>query len=101
MAKPEPLHPGEVLRQEFMAPRGITVFALATACQIDPQRLERISADIALSLSEYFGTNPVFGCGASRSGLFAMNREISVCARLRGGAGRTRTSNQTIISRVL
>jgi hypothetical protein len=35
------------------------------------------------------------------SGLFAMNREISVCVRLRGGAGRTRTSNQTIISRVL
>jgi predicted metal-binding membrane protein len=30
-----------------------------------------------------------------------LNREISVCARLRGGAGRTRTSNQTIISRQL
>ena len=35
------------------------------------------------------------------SGLFTSNREISVCLRLRGGAGRTRTSNQTIISRVL
>ena len=35
------------------------------------------------------------------SGLFALNREISGCARLRGGAGRTRTSNQTIISRQL
>ena len=35
------------------------------------------------------------------SGLFATSREISVCTRLRGGAGRTRTSNQTIISRVL
>jgi hypothetical protein len=33
------------------------------------------------------------------SGHFAMNREISVCVRLRGGAGRTRTSNQTIIRR--
>jgi replication-associated recombination protein RarA len=33
--------------------------------------------------------------------LFALNREISVCAGLRGGAGRTRTSNQTIISRQL
>src|SRR6516225_5247954 len=32
------------------------------------------------------------------SGLFALNWEISVCVRLRGGAGRTRTSNQTIIS---
>jgi hypothetical protein len=33
------------------------------------------------------------------SGLFAPHREISVCVRLRGGAGRTRTSNQTVISR--
>ena len=33
------------------------------------------------------------------SGLFTMNREISVCVGLRGGAERTRTSNQTIISR--
>jgi hypothetical protein len=38
---------------------------------------------------------------AASSGLFALNREISVCVRLRGGAGRTRTSNQTIISRRL
>jgi hypothetical protein len=38
---------------------------------------------------------------AASSGLFALNREISVCAGLRGGAGRTRTFNQTIISRLL
>jgi hypothetical protein len=31
------------------------------------------------------------------SGLFALNQEISVCAGLRGGAGRTRTSNQMIM----
>jgi hypothetical protein len=35
---------------------------------------------------------------AASSGLFALNREISVCAGLRGGAGRTRTSNQTVIA---
>jgi hypothetical protein len=35
------------------------------------------------------------------AGQFALNREIPVCVRLRGGAGRTRTSNQTIISRQL
>jgi hypothetical protein len=29
---------------------------------------------------------------------FALNREIPVCAGLRGGAGRTRTSNQTVIA---
>ena len=38
---------------------------------------------------------------AASSGRFALNREIPVCAGLRGGAGRTRTSNQTIISRQL
>jgi hypothetical protein len=31
------------------------------------------------------------------SGLFALKREISVCVGLRGGAGRTRTSNQSVI----
>src|SRR4029077_10736980 len=34
---------------------------------------------------------------AAMSGLFALNREISVCVRLRGGVGRTRTSNQAVI----
>jgi hypothetical protein len=34
-------------------------------------------------------------------GLFALNEEISVLTRLCGGAGRTRTSNQTIISRYI
>src|SRR6516164_8065606 len=36
---------------------------------------------------------------AASSGRFAPNREIPVCAGLRGGLGRTRTCNQTIISR--
>jgi hypothetical protein len=38
---------------------------------------------------------------AANSGRFALNWEISVCAGPRGGAGRTRTSNQTIISHQL
>ena len=36
---------------------------------------------------------------AANSGRFALNREISVCAGLRGGAERTRTSNQAVMSR--
>ena len=35
---------------------------------------------------------------AASSGRFALNREIPVCSGLRGGAGRTRTSNQTVIA---
>jgi antitoxin HigA-1 len=67
MAKLAPLHPGEVLREEFMEPLGITAYALAKACQIERPRLERIvresqgiSADTALRLSKYFGTTPEF-----------------------------------------
>jgi antitoxin HigA-1 len=62
-----PLHPGEVLREEFMEPLGITAYALAKACQIERPRLERIvreqqgiSADTALRLSKYFGTTAEF-----------------------------------------
>jgi antitoxin HigA-1 len=67
MTKLAPLHPGEVLREEFMEPLGITAYALAKACGIDRNRLERIqreqsgiSADTALRLSKYFGTTPDF-----------------------------------------
>jgi addiction module HigA family antidote len=67
MAKLAPLHPGEVLREEFMEPLGITAYALAKSCQIERPRLERIvreqqgiSADTALRLSKYFGTTPEF-----------------------------------------
>ena len=67
MAKLAPLHPGEVLREEYMEPLGITAYALAKACQIERPRLERIvrelqgiSADTALRLAKYFGTTPEF-----------------------------------------
>lgn len=67
MTKLAPLHPGEVLRDEFMVPLGITPYALAKACQIERPRLERIvreqqgiSADTALRLAKYFGTTPEF-----------------------------------------
>jgi addiction module HigA family antidote len=67
MAKLAPLHPGEVLREEFMEPLGITAYALAKACQIERPRLERIvrerrgiSADTALRLAKYFDTTPEF-----------------------------------------
>jgi addiction module HigA family antidote len=62
-----PLHPGEVLREEFMAPMGLTAYALAKACGIERPRLEHIkreeqgiSADTALRLGKYFGTTPEF-----------------------------------------
>ena len=62
-----PLHPGEVLLEEFMKPRGVTAYALASRCGIPRARLERIvrekasvNADTALRLAKFFGTTPEY-----------------------------------------
>lgn len=62
-----PLHPGEVLREEFMEPLELTAYALADLCGLPRTRIERIereesgiSADTALRLGKYFGTTPEF-----------------------------------------
>ena len=64
MAKMKPLHPGEVLREEFLKPMGITAYRLAKDIDVPVNRItgivneERaISADTALRLSRYFGTS--------------------------------------------
>ena len=58
-----PIHPGEILREEFMKPRGLSQNALARALRVPPRRineivLERrgITADTALRLARCFGT---------------------------------------------
>jgi addiction module HigA family antidote len=63
----KPIHPGEVLAQEYLAPWGITQHALAVAVGVPPRRINeivhgkrRISADTALRLSRYFGTSERF-----------------------------------------
>src|SRR5262245_65649388 len=62
-----PVHPGEVLLNEFMKPHGLTAYALAARCRIERVRLERIvrgkarvNADTALRLAKFFGTKPEF-----------------------------------------
>src|SRR5260370_34717917 len=60
-----PLHPGEVLREEFLVPMGLSPGALAIACGVPRTRIERlaneqigVTADTALRLSKAFGTTP-------------------------------------------
>ena len=60
-----PMHPGEVLREEFLVPLGLSSGALAKACGVPRTRIERLSneetgitADTALRLSKAFGTSP-------------------------------------------
>jgi addiction module HigA family antidote len=60
-----PIPPGEILREEFMRPLGITVSALAREIGVPPNRISQIvngkrafSADTALRLGKYFGMSP-------------------------------------------
>ena len=59
--------PGEVLKEEFLEPMGITPYALAKGILVDPPRVDaiikgrrRITADTAIRLSRFFGTTPEF-----------------------------------------
>lgn len=62
-----PVHPGQVLREEFMLPLGLTAYGIAKACRITRSKVERIvredlgiSGDTAVRLSRYFGTSAQF-----------------------------------------
>ncbi|HWA89292.1 MAG TPA: HigA family addiction module antitoxin [Rhizomicrobium sp.] len=63
----KPVHPGEVLRDEFLGPLGISTYALAKAIHVPRSRANDIvlgrrgvSADTAIRLGRYFGTTPEF-----------------------------------------
>ena len=62
-----PLHPGEMLREEFMRPLGISANALALALRVPVTRISEIvnerrsvTADTALRLARYFGMSAEF-----------------------------------------
>jgi len=62
-----PVHPGEVLREEFLIPLRLSALAVVRACGVPRTRIERlareqtpITADTALRLARYFGTTPAF-----------------------------------------
>ena len=59
-----PVHPGEILREEFMKPFGLSANALARAIGVTTARINEIAnerrgitADTALRLATYFGTD--------------------------------------------
>ncbi|MBA4373915.1 MAG: addiction module antidote protein, HigA family [Thermodesulfovibrio sp.] len=61
----EPIHPGEILLEEFMKPMGISINRLARDISVPPGRVSAIvnskraiTADTALRLGRYFGTSP-------------------------------------------
>ena len=69
-AKLKPVHPGEVLLEEFLRPMGLSQNRLALDLSVPPRRINeivlgkrRITADTALRLSRYFGTSRRFWLG--------------------------------------
>jgi addiction module HigA family antidote len=65
--KINPIHPGEILFEEFLKPLGITQYRLAKDISVSPRRINEIihgkrsiSADTALRLSRYFGLSERF-----------------------------------------
>lgn len=62
-----PVHPGEILRDEFLTPLGMSVYVLALALKVPRSRINDIvlgrralTTDTALRLGRYFGTSPEF-----------------------------------------
>ncbi|HEX5715363.1 MAG TPA: HigA family addiction module antitoxin [Thermoanaerobaculia bacterium] len=65
--KMPPIHPGEILLEEFLNPLGISQYRLARDVSVPPRRINEIvqgkrsiSADTALRLARYFGTSERF-----------------------------------------
>lgn len=64
------IHPGEVLKEEFLEPMGISAYRLAGETGIPQTRVSeiirgrrRVTADTAIRLGKFFGTSPRFWLG--------------------------------------
>ncbi len=62
-----PIHPGEILKEEFLEPLGLSQYRVAVDISVPPRRINEIvhgkraiSADTALRLARYFGTTDRF-----------------------------------------
>lgn len=77
--------PGELLREEFMGPLGLSANALARALRVPPNRItailhdqRAITADTALRLARYFRTSPQFWLNLQK------NHELALAERALG-----------------
>ena len=62
-----PIHPGEILREEYLVPLGLKPYTLAKKLHVPRTRIERlvgettpVTPDTALRLAKFFGTTPQF-----------------------------------------
>lgn len=68
--KLSPIHPGEILNEEFLIPLNISQYRLAKSVDVDPRRIHAIvhgeraiTAETALLLSRFFGNSAAFWMG--------------------------------------
>jgi addiction module HigA family antidote len=78
-----PIHPGEVLREEFLLPMGLSAHAVAIALHVPAPRIndivrERraITADTAIRLGRYFGMSAEFWMGLQADYEMALTRGL-------------------------
>ena len=83
MKKLKNIHPGDVLREEFLLPLNITAYKICKATHIPQTRISEIlkgnrsvTADTALRLSKYFGNSPNFWLGLQND--FDIEEELLV-----------------------
>ena len=79
-----PIHPGEVLAEEFLSPMNITQYRLAKAIGVDPRRIHAIvhgqraiTAETALLFSRFFGNSARFWMGLQTSTTLRVRRIAS------------------------
>lgn len=98
MEKLKNIHPGEVLREEFLVPLNISAYRLAKDVDIPQTRISeiikgnrRITADTALRFSKYFGNSAKFWLGMQDD--FDIEEELS-------NNGSSLQSIKTFVSKV-
>lgn len=83
MRKIRNIYPGEILKEEFIEPLGISAYHLAKETKIPQTRISeivrnkrRITADTALRFAKFFGNSPQFWMGIQDDYDLEENREI-------------------------
>lgn len=84
---PRAIHPGEILREDFLPEYDLTAGALANALRVPRDRIEKIvrekraiTADTAMRLAKYFGTSPQFWMNLQNSYDLAQVPEAEISA---------------------
>jgi len=106
----KPVHPGEVLLEEFLKPMGLSQNRLAMEISVPPRRINEIvlgkrsiTADTALRLARYFGNSPHFWLGLQRDYDLEIDedilgdrllREVQVSAMVRESRGAYRPASR-------